>query len=356
VAGNVCTQKFEGVNVSECLRSASVSLGVPIENIKYLILEEKKGLFKKHAVISIDVIEGLKDEGTDKEDCLEKEETDKRNGTIEIKNGKFIIIDPKEGGKAAILSTSSNITLIVDGEKVSPSATVYAKSNIEVAIGEDEAKRYMNLRTSSDRMNAYIAITYKPKTTYKLKDLSPRNSLLIEIDVKEKIMPPKFTELEIKNELLNHNIKYGILNMNIMECAKTYEAPEMLVANGKKNIDAINDRMEIKYNAQNDNIYDNQQVIDYKAIGTVHGVEKGEVLAILYPGKNGVDGIDVTGKNIVTKTGSLIELDKLAEEPVDILVNGKKVAYGEVVVVDENFGVRITSIISGEERVKAIAK
>ncbi|MGH4125781.1 MAG: flagellar motor switch phosphatase FliY [Clostridium sp.] len=55
-------------------------------------------------------------------------------------------------------------------------------------------------------------------------------------------------------------------------------------------------------------------------------------------------------------TGSLIELDKLAEEPVDILVNGKKVAYGEVVVVDENFGVRITSIISGEERVKVIAE
>jgi len=55
-------------------------------------------------------------------------------------------------------------------------------------------------------------------------------------------------------------------------------------------------------------------------------------------------------------TGSLIELDKLAEEPVDILVNGKKVAYGEVVVVDENFGVRITSIISGEERVRAISE
>ncbi len=55
-------------------------------------------------------------------------------------------------------------------------------------------------------------------------------------------------------------------------------------------------------------------------------------------------------------TGSLIELDKLAEEPVEILVNGKKVAYGEVVVVDENFGVRITSIISGEDRVKTLGK
>lgn len=53
-------------------------------------------------------------------------------------------------------------------------------------------------------------------------------------------------------------------------------------------------------------------------------------------------------------TGSLVELDKLAEEPVEILVNGKKIAFGEVVVVDENFGVRITSIISNAERIKSL--
>lgn len=55
-------------------------------------------------------------------------------------------------------------------------------------------------------------------------------------------------------------------------------------------------------------------------------------------------------------TGSLVELDKLAEEPVEILVNGKKVAYGEVVVVDENFGVRITSIVSNAERIQSLGK
>lgn len=55
-------------------------------------------------------------------------------------------------------------------------------------------------------------------------------------------------------------------------------------------------------------------------------------------------------------TGSLIELDKLAEEPVEILVNGKKIAYGEVVVVDENFGVRITNIISSAERIESLRK
>ena len=50
--------------------------------------------------------------------------------------------------------------------------------------------------------------------------------------------------------------------------------------------------------------------------------------------------------------GSIIELDKLAGEPVDILVNQKLVARGEVVVIDENFGVRITDIISQKERLK----
>ncbi|RMC99087.1 flagellar motor switch phosphatase FliY [Clostridium autoethanogenum] len=55
-------------------------------------------------------------------------------------------------------------------------------------------------------------------------------------------------------------------------------------------------------------------------------------------------------------TGSLIELDKLAEEPVEILVNGKKVAYGEVVVIDENFGVRITGIVSNEEKIRSLGR
>lgn len=48
--------------------------------------------------------------------------------------------------------------------------------------------------------------------------------------------------------------------------------------------------------------------------------------------------------------GSIIELDKLAGEPVDILVNGKSVAKGEVVVIDESFGVRITDIIDPSKR------
>lgn len=53
-------------------------------------------------------------------------------------------------------------------------------------------------------------------------------------------------------------------------------------------------------------------------------------------------------------TGSIIELDKLAGEPVDIHVNGQLTAKGEVVVIDENFGVRITEIVSPFERVQTL--
>jgi flagellar motor switch protein FliN/FliY len=50
--------------------------------------------------------------------------------------------------------------------------------------------------------------------------------------------------------------------------------------------------------------------------------------------------------------GSVVELEKLVGEPVDLLVNHKCVARGEVVVVEENFGLRITELVSAEERIK----
>lgn len=52
--------------------------------------------------------------------------------------------------------------------------------------------------------------------------------------------------------------------------------------------------------------------------------------------------------------GSVIELEKLAGEPMEILVNNKLVARGEVVVVNEKFGIRLTDIISPSERIKQL--
>lgn len=52
--------------------------------------------------------------------------------------------------------------------------------------------------------------------------------------------------------------------------------------------------------------------------------------------------------------GSVVELDRLAGEPMDVLVNGTLIAHGEVVVVNEKFGIRLTDVISASERVKKL--
>ena len=52
--------------------------------------------------------------------------------------------------------------------------------------------------------------------------------------------------------------------------------------------------------------------------------------------------------------GSVVELEKTTNEPVDILVNGKPFAKGEIVVIEDNFGVRITEIASPQERINSI--
>ena len=49
--------------------------------------------------------------------------------------------------------------------------------------------------------------------------------------------------------------------------------------------------------------------------------------------------------------GSVVELDRLASDPIDVLVRDKLIARGEVVLVDESFGVRITSILDADERI-----
>ena len=52
--------------------------------------------------------------------------------------------------------------------------------------------------------------------------------------------------------------------------------------------------------------------------------------------------------------GSVVELDRLAGEPMDVMVNGTLIAHGEVVVVNEKFGIRLTDVISPSERVKKL--
>jgi flagellar motor switch protein FliN/FliY len=63
----------------------------------------------------------------------------------------------------------------------------------------------------------------------------------------------------------------------------------------------------------------------------------------------------ISVRNLLALTqGSVVELDKLAGEPLDVLVNGTLVAHGEVVVVNEKFGIRLLDVVSPEKRVESL--
>lgn len=68
-----------------------------------------------------------------------------------------------------------------------------------------------------------------------------------------------------------------------------------------------------------------------------------------------VGSTQITIRNLLQlNQGSVIELERLAGEPLDVLVNGTLIAHGEVVVVNEKFGIRVTDVISPSERIKKL--
>lgn len=70
-----------------------------------------------------------------------------------------------------------------------------------------------------------------------------------------------------------------------------------------------------------------------------------------------VGSTEISIRNLLQlNQGSVIELDRLAGEPLDVLVNGTLIAKGEVVVVGEKFGIRVTDVVSPAERIKKLRK
>ena len=115
------------------------------------------------------------------------------------------------------------------------------------------------------------------------------------------------------------------------------------------------------------------EIVETEITGPVEEFVEGEVqFETLEPPSNAVtaDGTDLSrvidvpvelaveigrttmtiGETLSLAPGSIVSLNRLAGEPVDLLVNGKVIAQGEVVVIDEEFGIRITDIVSAHQR------
>jgi len=100
---------------------------------------------------------------------------------------------------------------------------------------------------------------------------------------------------------------------------------------------------------------DGEQAAATALAGEPGGRNLGLILDVRVPLTVHLGGAEMEIRDILDLSqGSIIALDKLAGEPVDVYVRGRLLAKGEVIVIDENFGVRITAICEPEHRVTAL--
>jgi len=103
----------------------------------------------------------------------------------------------------------------------------------------------------------------------------------------------------------------------------------------------------------NEKLFQNLAPVPVSGSGTHHDIDMVLDIPVLLTVELGRTKIAI--KNILQLAqGSVIELDGLAGEPMDVLVNGCLIAQGEVVVVNDKFGIRLTDIITPSERIRKL--
>lgn len=341
-------------SLKKCIEIASEELGISKENLKYEIVEEKKSLFRKKVTIQVElederveledemIVEGKKDDENYDLEELEIIEQDLQNsekteedieineneGTVSIVQGKIVVTNPKDGGEpACVMIRDKSIKVIIDGAEINGKKSVYEESNIVVIFEETKAARKLNISLDNNKMEAYAKITYTSEKIYKLKDKNKSKRLTLEAELESEIHPPKFKEAEVKQELANNNVVYGIIEENLKKCVEGCRE-KVLIAKGQPVTDGENDFIEIKFKLEE--AYKQLQEdkvgnVDFKSIGAVEAAHKGDILAIRHPGNDGQDGCDVTGKIIKSKVGKKIKIK---------VGNGAAIKDGDVVVAD----------------------
>lgn len=332
-------KKYTASTIQQCLEKASKELNVNIDKLNYEVLEEKNSFFKKRAEI---LVKNIKDEEVKKP--LHRNE-DSKNGSARVENSKIIVTDPLEGGRPAILKSGEGIKLYVNGDEVNNSCEVFEKDNIECIIYEEEAKRILNIRVSPDEMTAFIDVQFTSYKKGKLKDSAQNNELTLRREVEEEKFPPCFKEGEVVRALKNKGIIFGLNEENIKATENKREISNLIVAEGVFPIDATDDTIENKFITKRKYKKDENGKVDYKSIGTIEAVNKGDIIAVKTCGKDGKDGMNIYGKKISHKAGKRIKFTakkgcKIVDDKEVISeVKGKPVCFDNVYFVDKIYEV-----------------
>ena len=222
-----------------------------------------------------------------------------KNGKIKVVLGKIIVINPVGEGKYPTITPSSKGMLTINGKEIYETTKVNESDEIEF-LSNDKLSKNIKVDISKDKMEAYISFEYKNAVKINIKDSNPVENLVIDVYEEEMDCRGLLSKEEIEQLLKEANVIYGVKEEAIEEITKAQNGGRVLVAEGLKPIDAIDEKIEFVFNKEDVSIGEYEK-IDYKNINKINGVEATAIIGKVIKGEDSKFGINVFGQEVKPK-------------------------------------------------------
>lgn len=222
-----------------------------------------------------------------------------KNGKIKVVLGKIIVINPVGEGKYPTITPSSKGMLTINGKEIYETTKVNESDEIEF-LSNDKLSKNIKVDISKDKMEAYISFEYKNAVKINIKDSNPVENLVIDVYEEEMDCRGLLSKEEIEQLLKEANVIYGVKEEAIEEITKAQNGGRVLVAEGLKLIDAIDEKIEFVFNKEDVSIGEYEK-IDYKNINKINGVEATAIIGKVIKGEDSKFGINVFGQEVKPK-------------------------------------------------------
>ena len=222
-----------------------------------------------------------------------------KNGKIKVVLGKIIVINPVGEGKYPTITPSSKGMLTINGKEIYETTKVNESDEIEF-LSNDKLSKNIKVDISKDKMEAYISFEYKNAVKINIKDSNPVENLVIDVYEEEMDCRGFLSKEEIEQLLKEANVIYGVKEEAIEEITKAQNGGRVLVAEGLKPIDAIDEKIEFVFNKEDVSIGEYEK-IDYKNINKINGVEATAIIGKVIKGEDSKFGINVFGQEVKPK-------------------------------------------------------
>lgn len=222
-----------------------------------------------------------------------------KNGKTKVVLGKIIVINPVGEGKYPTITPSSKGMLTINGKEIYETTKVNESDEIEF-LSNDKLSKNIKVDISKDKMEAYISFEYKNAVKINIKDSNPVENLVIDVYEEEMDCRGLLSKEEIEQLLKEANVIYGVKEEAIEEITKAQNGGRVLVAEGLKPIDAIDEKIEFVFNKEDVSIGEYEK-IDYKNINKINGVEATAIIGKVIKGEDSKFGINVFGQEVKPK-------------------------------------------------------